>query len=39
MWKDFKGLLDDMGKKKEFDERILEEAFKKEITAIVKEEN
>lgn len=38
MWNDFISLLDNMGKKKQFDEQTLEEAFKKEITIIIKEE-
>jgi len=39
MWNDFKNLLDDMGKKKEFNKKNLEKSLEKEIAIIVEGEN
>ena len=39
MWNDFKNLLDDMGKKKEFSIKTLKKSLEKEIAIIIKGEN
>jgi hypothetical protein len=38
MWNDFKNLLDEMGKKKEFDKKTLERSLEQEISIIIKGE-
>jgi len=39
MWNDFKSLLDEMGKNKDFNKRTLEKSLEHEIVIIVKGEN
>jgi hypothetical protein len=38
MWNDFKNLLDEMGKKKEFDKKTLERSLEQETSIIIKGE-